>query len=103
MINNQISYTQAQKQCRSIDFSNPINKFESYSADFPGIQGSMISFPLQFFEAILPYLIDKAQVKPFFHLILIEQTHYFAQIKPITTRSKSDSQRGYQNSFARVV
>jgi len=55
-------YSQAQKLCRSLEFNTENCRFETYPADFPGVKGNMVSFAFQYFDAIIPYLLDKNNV-----------------------------------------
>eukprot|EP00826_Nyctotherus_ovalis_P045343 TRINITY_DN500_c0_g1_i22.p1 TRINITY_DN500_c0_g1~~TRINITY_DN500_c0_g1_i22.p1 ORF type:complete len:234 (-),score=51.09 TRINITY_DN500_c0_g1_i22:858-1487(-) len=54
-------YAQALALCKAVDLANPACKFESYS-EFAGLSGTMVSLPFLYFDAIAPYLKDKATV-----------------------------------------
>jgi len=53
------SYAQAQNLCRAIDLNTC--KFETFP-EFEGLTGPMVTLPFLYFDAIIPYLKDKATV-----------------------------------------
>ncbi len=45
-----------------MEFTTENCRFETYPADYPGVKGSMVGFPFVYFDAIIPYLLDKTAV-----------------------------------------
>jgi hypothetical protein len=59
LFSTKYSYAQAQNLCKAIDLS--ACKFEAFPK-FEGVTGSMVTLPFLYFDAIVPYLKDKATV-----------------------------------------
>lgn len=59
-------YAQALALCKAVDLASPACKFESYP-EFTGLSGTMVSLPLAYFDAIAPYLKDRATVTFLLH------------------------------------